>query len=204
MSDEHIENAKRYVKTAQNAVYDTVHPMPKSHIAHNLSRALTELEAVEAESKPKDFPYEQQACTKMPKFCVRGECRDLPMEEIELVENESGFITCPSCGYSYGEVAKSNPEPTCDLIESQAEQFKNLQQHAHDAELAFDRNAELENQLANSDKEIERLKEMILLAPGSDEEGFVEKYRKWWDIYYREIRSPGCNLLSIDKALKGE
>ncbi len=45
------------------------------------------------------------------------------------------------------------------------------------------------------------LKKVILLAPGSDEENFTEKYHKWWDTYYREIRTPGCNLLSIEQAL---
>jgi len=51
--------------------------------------------------------------------------------------------------------------------------------------------------------EIEKLRAVILLAPGNDEKDFEEKYRKWWDTYYREIRTPGCNLLSIEQALKG-
>ena len=50
----------------------------------------------------------------------------------------------------------------------------------------------------------ERLREVILLAPGSDEKGFMGKYGKWWDTYYREIRTPGCNALTIEQALKGK
>ena len=48
----------------------------------------------------------------------------------------------------------------------------------------------------------DRLKKVILLAPGSDEKNFIIEYRKWWDAYCREIRSPGCNLLNIEQALE--
>ena len=50
--------------------------------------------------------------------------------------------------------------------------------------------------------ENKRLKKIILLAPGTDEQEFLKKYRKWWDTFYREIRSPNCNLMSIEQALK--
>ena len=46
------------------------------------------------------------------------------------------------------------------------------------------------------------LREIILLVPGTNEKGFLEQYKKWWDTFYREIRSPGCNLKSIEQALK--
>ena len=51
--------------------------------------------------------------------------------------------------------------------------------------------------------EIEKLRQVILLAPGENEADFRYKYNKWWDTYYREIRTPGCNLLSIEQVLKG-
>ncbi len=50
--------------------------------------------------------------------------------------------------------------------------------------------------------ENKKLREVILLAPGTNEEGFLEKYKKWWDTFYREIRSPECNLKNIEQALK--
>lgn len=42
--------------------------------------------------------------------------------------------------------------------------------------------------------ENEELKEIILTAPGVDEDDFLSKYQSWWDMHYRELRSPGCNL----------
>lgn len=50
--------------------------------------------------------------------------------------------------------------------------------------------------------ENKKLREVILLVPGSNEKDFLKKYNDWWDTYYREIRTPGCNLLTIDQALK--
>jgi hypothetical protein len=46
------------------------------------------------------------------------------------------------------------------------------------------------------------LREVILLAPGTNEKEFLKKYKKWWGTFYREIRSPGCNLMNIEQALK--
>ena len=59
-------------------------------------------------------------------------------------------------------------------------------------------------ELCNFKNENKRLREVILLAPGTNEKGFLEQYKKWWDTFYREIRSPGCNLKNIEQALKGE
>ena len=46
--------------------------------------------------------------------------------------------------------------------------------------------AGLRADLAAAKAEVERI---ILSAPGTDEDGFVDKYRKWWDEHFRPLRS---------------
>ena len=98
----HIEKAKDMLKEEIERADE-----PERDAMENI---LAELEAAES----KDFPYEQQACAKMPKFCMRNSCRNRPMEEIELIRSKSGFTVCPSCGCSYGKIAESKPEPDLD------------------------------------------------------------------------------------------
>ena len=64
-------------------------------------------------------------------------------------------------------------------------------------------NRNLKEDLEAAELEIKGLKKVILLAPGSNEKDFQENYRVWWDTYYREIRTPGCNLKTLEQALKG-
>ena len=54
-----------------------------------------------------DFPYEQQACTKMPKSCMVWPCTKYP-NDAELVEDDKGFMVCKRCGRSYGKMTKAN------------------------------------------------------------------------------------------------
>jgi hypothetical protein len=63
---------------------------------------------------------------------------------------------------------------------------------------------EVAEEIRRLNMENEELKAVVLLAPGSNEEDFSVKYRKWWDTYYREIRTPGCNVYTVRQALMKE
>ncbi len=57
-----------------------------------------------------------------------------------------------------------------------------------------DTNLNLRKQVDTLTAELAEARAIILSAPGSDEEDFQARHRKWWGLHFVELRSPGCLL----------